>query len=367
MPPDPLADADERIDAGPRDHRGHARIELAVRQPALRNIGEHQRLAAPQRHAVQVVERQGQRVQVEVVGVVHQNRVVDAVLHLEPHGQRRRGGETRRRVAHRRTERLDQLGVAARRGIADRLLRHLGEARRIDRIAVGETRCDHRRQRFVVAVVDDPAGPARQQQLLLALLGQIDEILLVGVADRGEDHHVRTDDPFEPLHLARFRDPGLEDGQLLVALEHQHRERHAQLRIEALGRAVALRPCGQLLGDPLLDDRLAVRPGDGRHAPRETGAVGGGETLQGVDGIVRTHEPAVGHRSGRRFALDQEGPHAAVIHLGDEVVRVVVGAPHGHKQRRIAQLAAERTAVGHDRPHAAVPPREFAADEGGDL
>ena len=79
-------DADERIDACPRDHSRHAAVKFVVGQPALRDIRQHERPAARQRHVVQVVERQGQRVEIEVVGVVDQHRVVDAVLDFETHG-----------------------------------------------------------------------------------------------------------------------------------------------------------------------------------------------------------------------------------------------------------------------------------------
>ena len=106
-------DADERVDACPRDHSRHAAVKFIVGQPALRDIRQHERPAARQRHVVQVVERQGQRVEIEVVGVVDQHRVVDAVLDFETHGDLGSFGKRRRGIAHRRAERLDDPGVAA--------------------------------------------------------------------------------------------------------------------------------------------------------------------------------------------------------------------------------------------------------------
>ena len=106
-------DADERVDACPRDHSRHAAVKFVVGQPALRDVRQHERPAARQRHVVQVVERQGQRVEIEVVGVVDQHRVVDAVLDFETHGDLGSFGKRRRGIAHRRAERLDDPGVAA--------------------------------------------------------------------------------------------------------------------------------------------------------------------------------------------------------------------------------------------------------------
>ena len=205
----------------------------------------------------------------------------------------------------------------------------------------------------------------REDHLLVALLFEVDEILLMGVADRGEDHHVGADDALQTLHLAGFRDARLEDRQLLVALDHQHRERHAQLRVVALGRAVVFHSPGQLLGDPLLDDGLAVRAGDAHDRAAELRPVVGRQALQRANGVVDAHDAAAGHRFDLPF--DQKGPDAAAVHLGDEGVRIVVRAAHGHEQRLRAQFARERAAVGHDRAHADVAARKMTAADGGDL
>ena len=358
------ADADQGIDPGTRDHAGNPAVEFVVRKAALGDIRQHERAPARQGHAVEVVERQGQRIEIEVVGVVDEHRVVDPLLDFEPHGDLRGRRERRGRIAHRRAEGLDDLGVAARRLVADHRLGELRGRGRIEEFPSGETRGDQTPQRLVVAVVDDHPGTVGQDHLFETLLFEIEEILLMGVADRGEDR-IGTDDAFEALHLARFRDPGLDQGQLLVALDHQHRQRHAQLRVVALGRAVALHAGGQLLGDPLLDDGLSVRAGDSDDRSLEPGAVIGRQTLQGRDGVPDEEIAAPGHRLDGTF--DEEGPHAAGIHLRDEIVRVVVGAAHGDENRVTAQFTGERAAVGDDRPHVALLAREATADDGGDL
>ncbi len=113
------ADADQEVDSGACDHARDTAVKFVVGKPALRDIRQDERTAAVQRHAVQVIECQRQRIEVEVIGVVDQDRIVDALLHLEAHGQRRRRSERRRGIVHHGAERLDDLGIAARRGVAD--------------------------------------------------------------------------------------------------------------------------------------------------------------------------------------------------------------------------------------------------------
>ena len=314
---------------------------------------------------MQVVERQGQRIEIEVVGVVDQHRIVDAVLDFEAHGNLGSLRKRRRGIAHRRAERLDDLRIAARCRVADHRLRNLRTCRRIAEFPPREARGDHAAQRVVVTVVNDGLGTVGQNHLFVAFLLQIEEILLMRVADRGENHHVGTDDALQPRHLAGFRNPRLDQRQLLVTLDHQHRQRHAQLRIVALGRTVALHPCRQFLGDPLLDDRLAVRSGDAHHRPPELRPVVGGQALQGRDGIFHQHVTAL--RQGFERPFDQKGPHAARIHLRDERMRIVIRAAHGDEQRPRAKFARQRAAVGHHRLHLAVRSGEPAAHDGGDL
>ena len=363
----PRADADEAVHTGALDHAGHAGIELLVGQSALGNVRQDEGLAAREGHIVEVVERQRQRIEVEVVGVVDQHRIVDTLLHLEAHGHRGSCRKARRRIAHHGAEGLDQLGVAPRGGIAHDAFGHLGKTGRIDRLALGKARLNHRAQRLVVAVVDDFAGAARQLHLLVALLFEAHEILLVGIADGGEDHHVGADDALQTRHLARTRDSRLENRQLLVALEHQHREGHAQLRVVALGRAVVFHACGQLLDNPLLDDRLAVRAGDAHHRAVELRAVIGRQTLQRRNGVVDHHKTATVAFELRQAPFDEEGPNAPGLHFTHEIVRIVVGAAHGDEHRLRAELARERAAVGHHRADLRVRPVQAAAHDGGNL
>ncbi len=357
------ADADQLAHPGPGDHVGHAAVQLVVRIPALRDVRQHERRRTPQRHRVEVVQGQGQRVDVEVVGVVHEDRLVDSVLHFQTHGHRRTAPERGCRITHGLAECLHDLGVAARGGSARPPGRRGRKTCRVDQTPVGEALGDHRGQRLVVAVVHDRMRPIGQPHLLGALLLQRAEMLLMGVADRGEDHHVRTDHALQPLHLSGLRNSGLHEQQLLIALGHEQRQGHAELRIVALGRAVAAHARRHLLGDPLLEYGLAVRPRDAHHRGPALRPAVCGQGLQRVDGVRHLHRAApLGHG---RLAFDQKGAHAPLAHRVEEVVRVVVRAAHGDEHRAAPQLARKRTAVGNDRPHLGIAARKLSAANGG--
>ena len=53
-------DADNSLHAGRRDHRRHARVEVAVVHTALKDIRKNQRRGTSRRHAVQVIEGDAQ-------------------------------------------------------------------------------------------------------------------------------------------------------------------------------------------------------------------------------------------------------------------------------------------------------------------
>ncbi len=87
------------------------------------------------------------------------------------------------------------------------------------------------------------------------------------------------------------------------------------------------------------------------------------KALQGIDGVVHTHEAAIG--GALDIPFDEERTHTTRRHLGDESVRVVVGTAHGHEHRAAAQFARQRTAVGDNRPHFGIAACKFPADNGG--
>ena len=190
----------------------------------------------------------------------------------------------------------------------------------------------------------------RQQQFLGALLLHRREMLLMRVAQRSEKHDVGGDHPFQPGHFARLRDTRLDQREPFVALDHQQRQRRTQLRIVAARRAEQLHAVGRRLGDPLLDDRLAVRTGDPHHRTAETAAPVGGQPLQGVDRIADDDIPRPVALVERTF--DQKRPHTAGIHPVDEIVRIVPRAAHCDEERRSRHTATP--AVGHHFRHAPV-------------
>ena len=79
-------------------------------------------------------------------------------------------------------------------------------------------------EQLVVQVVNEHVRPGEEPQLLLRLLLQAFEILLMRVAQVGEDAHGGADDGFEPFHFAGTGDARLEDGELGVRVQPPHGE-----------------------------------------------------------------------------------------------------------------------------------------------
>ncbi len=100
--------------------------------------------------------------------------------------------------------------------------------------------------------------------------------------------------------------------------------------------------------------------------PRELRPVMGRKPLKGIDGVVHLHEAAIpGARGGFDAPLDEERTHAPALHVGDEIMRIVVRAAHGDEHRATPQLARKRPAVGNDRPHLGIATRKLSAANGG--
>ena len=110
-------------------------------------------------------------------------------------------------------------------------------------------------------------------------------MLLVRIAEIRENSHVGTDHSFEPLHLARFRNAGFDNGKSFVPVEHQQRERYADLRVVAARAAKQFHTRWAELCDPLFGNRFAVAAGDGNDRTPESVAVVCGEALECGDGI----------------------------------------------------------------------------------
>ncbi len=341
---DPLADADQQIDPRARCELRGASIELFVAHAALQNIRDDGGGLSAHGHAAQGVERDGQRIDIGIVGVVDYGRAVDALLNLQTHSRIGRL-QTRFGITQHAAERLDLRRIDAKRLVARRQLRHVGLGGILD----AARRRQQRRQRIgdlaVRAVIYKGTRSARKHHLLGDLLPEARKVALVGVAYGGEKHHVGTYHALQTLHLAALGDTRLDKGDLLVALDHKQRQRHAQLRIVAGGRGEKPRRGGQRRGRPLLYDRLAVRSRNADHRAAERRAMRRRQTLQRLQRVVDDHISRTARNLPPVGAFDHEAAHAAAVHLVRVVVRIVVRAAHGHEHRSLGESAAAR--VGH--------------------
>ena len=136
------------------------------------------------------------------------------------------------------------------------------------------------------------------------------EKLDVRSADVGDDPVVRLGDPRELFDLAEVAHPHLEDGDLRLGAEAEHRHRKADVGIEiALGFADPefLREDG---GDHLLGRGLADAAGHGDRADAAALFVLGGKTGESAAGILRLQEGKVLAELLRRSGA-AGGDHAA--------------------------------------------------------
>lgn len=204
-----------------------------------------------------------------------------------------------------------------------------------------------------------------KDQLFIEFLPKVSEVLLVRIAEIRENSHVGTDHSFEPLHLARFRNAGFDNGKSFVPVEHQQRERYADLRVVAARAAKQFHTRWAELCDPLFGNRFAVAAGDGNDRTPESVAVVCGEALECGDGIGAPNESRLGIGGGIDVGVGQECADAASVQAADEGMSVVVVAPYRNEQRcgRIVWISA----VGDDAFDPAVPARQRTSGYRSDL
>lgn len=190
-------------------------------------------------------------------------------------------------------------------------------------------------------------------------------MLLVRIAEIRENSHVGADHSFEPLHLSRLRNAGFDNGKSFVPVEHQQRERYADLRVVAARAAKQLHARRAQLGDPLFGNRLAVAAGDGNDRTSESVAVVCGEALECGDGIGAPNESRLGIGGGIDVGVGQECADAAIVQAADESMSVVVVAPYRNEQRCGGIVWV--SAVGDDAFDPAVPARQRTSGYRSDL
>ena len=88
---------------------------------------------------------------------------------------------------------------------------------------------------LVVGAVDKHLAMNEKLQFFGYLLRASEEILIVSLAYIGEDADGGLDDLAEMVHLARLRDSGFENGQLVVGSQLPDREGNTNLGVVATG------------------------------------------------------------------------------------------------------------------------------------
>ena len=377
-----FADTDEAGDAMMGYKLRHLRVEVGLGDARLENIAHDKRLAGMLAVVGDIVEGDGQGVEVEAVGVVDEERGVEGFVHLETHGDGRKAqaplrdglgvvaeiaeeGDAVERV-------LDGGAVGEGDGEVERLTRTeerkagVGvadvDAEDLDGVAVGvapgeatdgaeafELR-DGGMDFLVVGGIDEGVAVGEELQLLGNLLLAGEEVLVVRLSDVGEDADGGVDDSAEVLHLASLGDAGFEDGELVGFVHLPYGEGDTDLRVVAAGRGDGFAVVGHQLEYPVFDNGFAVGTGDAHHRDVEKAAAVGGKQLEGGDDILDV--PEVGSATLcklRRIRLGSVGGDDKVAHTAVvEVLHIAAAgvALGGYGKEKAARKVGRATAVG---------------------
>ena len=185
--------------------------------------------------------------------------------------------------------------------------------------------------------------------------------LQMRVPDDRKEHGRRLHHGGQRCHVAEVRHAHLHDRGLMLRLEPEERERHAELIVEVflrLERVPALREHG---GDHFLGRRLADAAGHAEHGDGKAGAVGARKRLERSSRIRHADD-----RAGlpRRNALREAAGRAEIERLADIVVPVDPLAGDGGKECAGRDGAAVNDRTGHGRSSVT---RKHTADDGGNI
>ena len=256
MSADTLSDADDTIHTRIADKSGHTSVQLRLIHAAVSDIVYHGCRRPRSRRIAQRIQCQSQRIDIRIVCIDYNRRTAYALLDLHTHGSVAER-KMRHAVSQLTAEALYLLSIHTQRLVACRQLGYI--------LRCGIHDAARRRQRpqsrshiAIHTVVYKCAGIAGQHHLLLHLLAQRREICLMGLPYRCEENHIGTYHALQTLHLAALRDAGLDQRDILVALDHQKRERNTQLRVIAHGRCQKTHRRRQRACRPLLHHGLAA-------------------------------------------------------------------------------------------------------------
>jgi len=181
------------------------------------------------------------------------------------------------------------------------------------------------------------------------------------VADDRKEHGRRLHHGGQRRHVAEVRHAHLHDRGLMLRLEPEERERHAELIVEVFLRLKGVPALREHGGDHFLGRRLADAAGHAEHGDGKAGAVGTRKHLERSSRIRHADD-----RAGlpRRNALREAAGRAEIERLADVVVPVDPLAGDGGKERAGRDGAAVNDRSGHRRRPVT---RKHTAGDGGDI
>ncbi len=133
----------------------------------------------------------------------------------------------------------------------------------------------------------------QEVELLAGLLAQIAEILVMRMAQIGDDADGGADDTLQPHHLPGLGDACLKQGQSMLGAKFPNRKRHAHLRVVALRASHNVHIGREQLMQPFLDDGLAIAACDAHHGDIGGRTLGCSNALQGSERIVHRKEDGI--------------------------------------------------------------------------
>ncbi len=140
-----------------------------------------------------------------------------------------------------------------------------------------------------------------KEGLFRRLFGKPGKAFAMRLADIGEQADRRLNDLLQLLHLPATGNTRLENGEFMGLVQRPYAERHADLRIIALGTARDMVFIFQQLVKPFFYDGLSVAAGDADNRDGEPAAMMGGQLLQGDLGIIYRNDIGFGITgAGRR-------------------------------------------------------------------
>ena len=356
------------------DEVRHLAIEFHRRLTALIDITQYQGLGGLRsilNSAVHEVQGNVERVDIAVIRVVDECQSTLSLLYLQAHGDRFQMSHPPGNLFGRQSQVECHSGTGNR--VLDTCLINIGEfiapfhtfiyignavtfclykhgslvivARPADTFALILRTTHTSAHRVVIRRIDDDLRVAKQLQLLHTFLVHIAEVLLMGAAQRCQHTDGGLNDVVQSQHLPRLTDTCLKQSNLGLLIQQPYGQRHANLRIIALGRAGHFHRRHQYLVEPLLDPRFTVRTRDAHHRDVEFITMTLSQSLQGCQRRGYLEEICIWEKRliVSRFMFYHKRADTTTIEFIDIFMSIITFGAQGEKQGLLGET--QRTAV----------------------